>query len=261
MGTQAMKKLFNITLMAAALGGIAGSMVVSPAIADELISEVRNIDAKVHKVNLHGKVNTSLVKGATASLKIFADKDHLKDIVTVQDGDTLTISTPLYLQYKGPLRAELVLPELEELSTIGFGAVEVNGVSGDNLKLHIAGNALLKLSSGHKNVDIVSTSAGPVELDFQDSNRIEMSITGGSRVHFKGHSKAFNLNVLGFGTVTAKDLITDAVVLNLSGVGGASVFAKQSADILVRGSGTATVYGKPVTRKEKITGRGRIVWQ
>jgi hypothetical protein len=47
----------------------------------------------------------------------------------------------------------------------------------------------------------------------------------------------------------------------MSGLGGASVFAKTAANVNLSGMGSATVYGKPVTRNATTNGFGKVSWQ
>jgi hypothetical protein len=47
----------------------------------------------------------------------------------------------------------------------------------------------------------------------------------------------------------------------MSGLGGASVFARTAANVNLNGMGSATVYGKPATRNATTNGFGKVSWQ
>jgi hypothetical protein len=47
----------------------------------------------------------------------------------------------------------------------------------------------------------------------------------------------------------------------MTGLGGASVYAKTAANVNLSGMGSATVYGKPATRNATTNGFGKVSWQ
>jgi hypothetical protein len=48
--------------------------------------------------------------------------------------------------------------------------------------------------------------------------------------------------------------------VDLSGLGGATVYAKSSATMRLSGLGSATVYGKPAHRSASARGLGSVAW-
>jgi hypothetical protein len=65
----------------------------------------------------------------------------------------------------------------------------------------------------------------------------------------------------GIGGLDAQQLRAETVDLEMSGLGGASVFARTAANISMSGMGSATVYGKPATRNATTNGFGKVSWQ
>jgi hypothetical protein len=65
----------------------------------------------------------------------------------------------------------------------------------------------------------------------------------------------------GVGSLDAQQLRADTVDLDMSGLGGASVFARTAANVSLNGMGSATVYGKPATRNATTNGFGKVSWQ
>jgi hypothetical protein len=47
----------------------------------------------------------------------------------------------------------------------------------------------------------------------------------------------------------------------MSGLGGATVYAKNAANLRLSGMGSATVYGKPASRNASARGLGSIAWK
>ncbi|HEX9171138.1 MAG TPA: DUF2807 domain-containing protein, partial [Telluria sp.] len=65
----------------------------------------------------------------------------------------------------------------------------------------------------------------------------------------------------GVGSLDAKGLRASTVELDMSGLGGATVFASSSADLKLSGLGSAKVYGKPARRNSTTRGLGSVSWE
>jgi hypothetical protein len=76
-----------------------------------------------------------------------------------------------------------------------------------------------------------------------------------------GQTKVLRAHLGGVGSLDAQQLRADSVDLDMSGLGGASVFAKTVANVNLNGMGSATVYGKPATRNATTNGFGKVSWQ
>jgi hypothetical protein len=64
----------------------------------------------------------------------------------------------------------------------------------------------------------------------------------------------------GVGSLEAQQLRADTVDLDLTGLGGATVYARNSATLNLTGLGSATVYGKPANRNATARGLGSVSW-
>ncbi|WGG50268.1 hypothetical protein [Rugamonas sp. DEMB1] len=56
-------------------------------------------------------------------------------------------------------------------------------------------------------------------------------------------------------------VLAASVELELSDLGGATVYARNTARLRLSGTGSATVYGKPATRRAATHGMGGVSWQ
>jgi hypothetical protein len=254
------KRLFNTALVLSTLG----SLLCISGQAAEAVSEVRAIDAHVQKINLSSVLELKLVKGPTASLTIRGDKEQLAHVTTVQTGDTIKIGTdidPDHFAY-GLLQAEMTLPELQELTTSSGGSCNVSGgFSGEKFLLNADGHGAINMTGDYKNLVIHSTATGVLKIQTVNSDTTELLVTGGARIIMSGQSKKLTASLNGFGSLSGKELITDAVVINNGGPGSAVVFAKNSADILIRGGGSVYIFGNPATRNVSGAGIGKAVWK
>ena len=65
----------------------------------------------------------------------------------------------------------------------------------------------------------------------------------------------------GVGSLDAQQLRAESVDVNMTGLGSASVYARNNANLTLTGLGSATVYGNPVNRKSSARGLGGVSWQ
>jgi hypothetical protein len=195
-------------------------------VADDLVRENRTVDANVSKVRLGGVIRLNLHQGPTPSLVVSGDRRYVTKVTTTQRGDTLVIDMENNTHFEGnsknELRADLTVPNLREFVSQGVGSSEVSGFSGDKLKL---------------------------------------ALDGAGAVRFTGQYRDVDARLGGVGGLDAQQLRAETVDLDMTGLGGASVYAKTAANVNLSGMGSATVYGKPATRNATTNGFGKVSWQ
>ncbi|MES2758077.1 MAG: DUF2807 domain-containing protein [Pseudomonadota bacterium] len=256
-----MNKLIGTVCMALALCATAGAALAQQS------SETRAIDARVQKVKLGGVIDLRIKQGPAASLVISGDQRHVPKVVTTQQGDTLhiDIENNRHFQFgknnKEQLRAELTLPDLNELVSQGVGAASITGFSGEQIRLALDGAGTVTLASRYRNINASLGGVGSMTLGATDSERVELSLRGAGRIEVNGHSKLLRAKLGGVGSLEARELRADAVELKMTGLGSATVYAKTSADLVLNGLGSATVYGKPANRKSAASGLGSVSWE
>jgi hypothetical protein len=86
-------------------------------------------------------------------------------------------------------------------------------------------------------------------------------MSGAGQITVTGTSKLLRAKLGGVGGLDAEKLVADAVELNLTGLGGATVYAKESATLNLTGLGSATVYGKPAQRSSNARGMGSVAFK
>ena len=256
-----------IKLIGAALLGIALSTTTANAFAQQQTSETRNVDARITKVRLGGVIDLRLKQGAVASLVISGDAKYVPKVVTSQQGDTLQIDIERerHIHFgkdnKDQLRAELTLPNLNELTSQGVGAAEVRGFTGEQIRVALDGAGTVVLTSRYRNIDARLGGVGSMTLNAADADKIELSLRGAGRIEVNGTSKQLIARLGGVGSLEARELRADNVDVKLTGLGSATVFAKNNANLMLSGLGSATVYGKPANRKSTSTGLGSVSWE
>lgn len=256
-----MTTLFAKALMASALL-LSGSF----AYADEPVRAVRSVEARTPKVQLGGVLSLKVRQGDTPALVLFGDRDEVAKLTVTQSGDTLIIDTrERHWSFLGkdrhPLRAELTLPKLAELSAHGVGSSEIQGFSGETITLNLDGAGSLNAHVQYKHIVARLGGVGGMTLDGGRSERVDLDMNGAGGVTLRGQTRLLKANLGGLGGLEAKELIADSVDLSMTGLGSADVHANSAANLVLSGLGSATVVGKPATRNASARGLGSVSWQ
>ncbi|MBB5519068.1 head GIN domain-containing protein [Amphiplicatus metriothermophilus] len=83
------------------------------------------------------------------------------------------------------------------------------------------------------------------EVEGLDEDAFEVSISGVGEMSLTGACRRLDAEVSGVGELDARGLICEDVRVVVSGVGEASVYARESVDAVVSGMGDIRVYGSP----------------
>nr|WP_315393422.1 head GIN domain-containing protein [uncultured Duganella sp.] len=224
--------------------------------------ETRKVDAMVVTVDLNGPIDLILTQGPTASLKVRGEQRSLQNIETIQDGRDLHIGTKgMLLNPRKRLQVELVLPMLEELTVRSSGDTKVSGFSGDRLELRLHGSGNVNFSGRYRTLIAGAHGSGNLNLNAGSSEHVELELVGSGEIKSSGSCKTLEAQLTGSGDLDARHLAADQVTVDLKGSGTTHVFAKQSADLTLRGSGDIRVLGNPDQRNVNRSGSGDVSWE
>lgn len=238
------------------------------AIADEVVTETRSVDARVLKVMVGGVIDLRVKQGAVATLTITGDKRYVSQVSTSAHGDTLDIdadneghSLHFTRDDKHQLRAELTLPNLSEFTSRGVGSTDLAGFGGKEVKLALDGAGVVTFNGRYRVVNARLGGVGSMTLNTGDTDLIDLRMHGAGQITVSGTSKLLQAKLGGVGGLDAEKLLADKVDLNLTGLGGATVYAKDTANMNLTGLGSATVYGQPPHRTSNSRGLGSVAFK
>jgi len=224
--------------------------------------ETRKIDAMATVVDLNGPIDLTLTQGPVASLKVRGEQRSLANIETIQDGRDLHIGTKgMLLNPRHKLQVELVLPSLEELVVRSSGDSKVSGFNGEKLELQLHGSGNVSFNGRYREMTASVHGSGTLNLNAGSSETVELEMMGSGQISASGSCKELTADLTGSGDLNARNLSSDKVTVNLKGSGTSHVFAKQSADLTLRGSGDIRVLGNPDQRNISRTGSGEVSWE
>lgn len=256
-----MNKLLGTTLMATAL-----TLGTGAALAADIVSETRAVDARVSRIKLDGVVDLVVRQGAKPSLVLSGEREDIARVTTHQRGATLEIDTERRNNWnfgnKNPrLRAELTVPSLTEFVSEGVGASTVSGFGGDKIVLALDGAGTITLNGSYRNIDARLGGAGSLKIDAAKTERMDLALNGAGQLAVTGQTRTLNATLAGVGNLDAEKLRAEIVDLDMSGLGGATVHASSAIDVNLSGMGSATVYGKPTQRNATTGGLGKVHWR
>jgi len=251
--------LIGITYsMLKAYGGTSPTSVAGRSLG----GETRKIDAMVTAVELNGPIDLMITQGQTPSLKVRGEQRSLANIETVQDGRDLHIATKgMILNPRHRLQVELVLPSLEELVVHSSGDTRISGFNGEKLELQQHGSGNVTFTGRYRDLTAAAHGTGNMNLNTGSSENVELEMVGSGQIASSGSCKELKAELTGSGDLDARHLAADKVTVNLRGSGTSHVFAKQSADLTLRGSGDIRVQGNPDQRNVSRTGSGDVTWE
>jgi hypothetical protein len=255
-----MNYYLNAGVAVAAFCSWLGTAVAAP---DDNATETRTIDARVVRVKLDGVIHIKLRQGAVPMLVINGEQRLLSKTTSRQSGDTLTIGNETHgfsFGRQHGVRAELTLPQLREVTSDSLGSTEISGFSGDELRLVLDGAGSMRVTCNYK---IVSATLGGLgSMNIQGAGEgIDLNLSGAGKITLSGHSKWLKADLGGLGGLDAQQWLADSVDLELSGLGNATVSARQNANLILSGMGSVTVYGKPLNRSVSVDGLGKVSWK
>ena len=246
----------------AALGLLALMRLASAA--PDTITETRPLDARVVRIKIDGMVDLRVRQGNPASLVLSGDPRWIGKMTTLQGGDTVVISTEAHemrLQRKYGVRADVVLPNLREVSSESLGSTDITGFKGEELELSLDGAGSMNVNVDFRIINASLGGVGSMKLAGMNSERITLDLQGAGYVSLAGRSKSLKAELGGLGGLDAQQFAADAVTLELSGLGNATITAHQSANLNLSGMGSVTVYGKPLNRRVSVDGLGKVSWK
>jgi hypothetical protein len=227
-----------------------------------LKSEIRKVGADVLNVEVNGPIELMLTQGATANLVVVGEERLLPRVETTQKGATLSIDvTNSFFHMNRPLRVELTLPALQQLTMFGSGDGVVSGFKGDKLALAMHGSGDLRFNGEYQHVNANLLGSGDLELALGNSSDLDLHMMGSGSVTTSGHSQALSAHIMGSGDLGAEKLLADTVKIDAMGSGNSDVYAKQVAILNVKGSGDIDVHGNPAHREVNRAGSGDINWE
>jgi hypothetical protein len=181
----------------------------------DLSADTREISA-ADSLEAEGLWDIRIVSGKPA-LSFKAAKDQLKNIRFTQEGSKLSLSQE-GMNIGRPIKVEIALPELGDLTLKGAGSVEIEGFKVKDLRISLAGGAALTMDgSTVENLDLRSEGACNIDLGGTKTTNATVRLSGASNATLDMDGGTLDGRIEGVGhlsysgTVSAETVKTDGL--------------------------------------------------
>lgn len=208
-------------------------------------TENRNVqDFESISLSIHAKV--FVTQENSTSVKIKGDREDLEKIITVVENGTLKIKRKKTKKWNW---------------NNSFKKIEVYISSPEVKNLKISGSGNIVAKSAIKTSDAIYSISGSGNIFIEEllAENVECHISGSGDINLKGDGvKDFEIHISGSGDVEAGYLKCEDVSVRVSGSGDCKVYATESLNARVAGSGDIYYRGKPESVDSKTAGSGHI---
>lgn len=219
------------------------------------------VDRKIDgfdQIELSLGANLDITVGPEFKVLLTCD-DNLVDLITTRvRGRTLEIDSKGSFSTREDIRLEITVPKLTELAVDGSGTVTLNKLSGDDFTLDISGSADVTCDGSVADLRIMIDGSGDAEFTGLAADRIDIELSGSGDIALAGTCREMSVEIPGSGYVDARDLKCQDVIADISGSGNVDVWAENSLDGSVSGSGDIRYWGTPSDVNRNVSGHGRI---
>lgn len=208
----------------------------------KMTTETRNV-SDYDQVALLGSMKVELVKGREGKLKVEAEENLLKYILTEVDGDKLKISVEEGYNLDPSRNYEIKI-------TVPFESIDAAILTG-------SGDIFSSDEIKAENFEIKLTGSGDIKLPLTAKN-VRASITGSGDIELRGSAKDFECKVTGSGDISAFDFKSENVNATVTGSGDIQVYASEEIRAKIPGSGDIEYKGNPKKEDFRTMGSGDI---
>ncbi|RPI02168.1 MAG: DUF2807 domain-containing protein [Ignavibacteriae bacterium] len=181
-------------------------------------TETRDV-ASFEAVECDGAYDVQIDCQAKQSVTIETDENLQPQVKTEVHGRTLRIYTKGILLPTSQIHVKISVPNINEFISSGSSHGEINNLNNDEFKI---------------------------------------DINGSGKMHLDGKSGTVGITVSGSSRIDAESLVSENSNIHINGSGHINVYATNSIDVQINGSGTVRYKGEPKSVNQQINGSGRI---
>ena len=171
-------------------------------------------------VELAGSNQVTIRSGGEQSVVVHADDNLLDRVTTRVSNGTLVIGNEAGgFTTRNPIRVDVVVPSVNELTLSGSGTIDAAGIDVDELTVALSGSGAVSASGRAQRIDVELNGSGDVQLH---------------------------------------DLVARDVRATMSGTGRIAVHATDSLEAAVPGTGSIVCTGSPSQVRKSVTGVGSV---
>ncbi len=198
-----------------------------------------NID-NFSKVNIGGNYDVTLIESNETKVIIETDENLFSFINVEVFNQSLNINSIHQLKSTEGIMVEIYYNKIDHIHSTGASNIEHEGVLvNEELTIELSG-------------------IGAIDLEVQ-TTKVSINLTGAGVVTLSGETDLQDTQISGAGGLRAFNLKSAECSIDLSGLGGAEVFATEKLEATITGVGGIVYAGNPKNIEKQITGFGKII--
>jgi hypothetical protein len=206
----------------------------------DVVSETREI-GDVTEVDLQSFGSVHIELGEQVSLRIEAEDNLLRYIETDTSGGRLEIKhrRGTRLMNTMPIDYYLTVRDLDGITVSGAGNVDAPDLRTERLAIRLSG-------------------AGNVQIESLQADALDATISGAGGLSIGGGAvDGQEVVITGAGDYRARELESREATVRLSGLGSATVYARERLDVTISGAGSVQYRGDPEV-EQQVSGVGGV---
>ncbi|MDD3320445.1 MAG: DUF2807 domain-containing protein [Paludibacter sp.] len=190
-----------------------------------MVDEVRDCET-FNSIDVSGNIEITLDQDSTQMLTISAPSDYLSSIKTEVNNGILSIYTDEIFLNRS-IKAHITATSLDKI--VAKGACQIKNHS--------------KFTAKDLCLELAGASQANMDLDIE--NKIEVDITGASKLELTGTCNTFNAKSVGASDIRADRLQAKNAIIYTAGASHVRIYASESLDAEAYGASEIDCKGKP----------------
>jgi len=203
----------------------------------KIVTEERNV-SEFNGIEASGAFNIVLNEGTQNTVKVEADENIIKNIITEVKGNTLKLFTDTTIN--NPKKMNLIITYKNLISIESSGACKILGNS--------------EIKTEHFSLNMSGATDVNLKLSVVSLNTV---LSGTGSIDISGNADNQNIELSGASSFNAFNFITNITTIDLSGVGSAKINAIKEINGELSGVGSIHYKGEPI-KNISISGLGSI---
>ncbi len=235
-----MKKYLLISLLILAVLSLTACNILPRVDPGNQVSETRDVSG-FNEVRFKGVGELFITQGETEALMIETGEKIMPHITTEVVNGVLIIgmdNSGYNFSVPTPITFRLTVKDLNRVDLSGAGNIQANELRSDNIKFNLSG-------------------AGNINVENLQAESVESSLSGAGNISMAGKVPMQASLLTGLGSYQAGDLESSTVKVEVTGAGGATVWATELLDVIISGAGSVEYYGSPRV-SEDVNGLGSV---
>ncbi len=207
-----------------------------------IITEERDVSG-FDRVAVSGAGRVIVAQGNEESLAVEIDDNLMQYIETRVRGGTLELGFTDEMEHKNIVPSGSII---FRLSVIDLTAIDISGAASFEIQ---------ELDTDR--LEMVLSGAGDVKINSLTAADLVVTVSGAGNIDLAGQVETQEIALTGLGNYNASDLESQEATVRISGAGSATVWARDTLDVMIGGAGDVNYFGNP-TVTQNISGVGKI---